>query len=116
MLQLREFHLQLAFMRARALRKDVEDEAGAVDDSTFGQLLEVAFLHRAERMVDQDQVSVERGAMLTQLLRLAGADEVARIGSLDARAQTADDTRTCGAGQFGEFVERTRVGTTGRLR
>jgi len=67
-------------------------------------------------MVDEDQIGIECNAVLTQLLRLAGADEVTWIRSLDARAQVADDARTCGARQFGEFIERTRVGPAGRLR
>ena len=67
-------------------------------------------------MVDEDQIGIECGAVLTQLLRLAGSDEVAWIRSLDARTQAADDARTRGARQFGEFIERTRVGTAGRLR
>jgi hypothetical protein len=45
-LELRQLDLQLAFVRARALREDVEDQAGAVDDATLQQLLEVALLHR----------------------------------------------------------------------
>ena len=46
-LQLREFDLQLAFVAARALREDVEDQAGAVDHAALERLLEVAFLARA---------------------------------------------------------------------
>jgi len=45
-LKLRELHLQLAFVAARALRKDIEDQADAVDDATRQLLLQVALLRR----------------------------------------------------------------------
>ena len=48
-LELRQFDLQLAFGAARALREDVQDQAGAIDHATFQRALEVALLHRAER-------------------------------------------------------------------
>ena len=42
--QLREFDLQLAFVAARALREDVQDQAGAVDHAALQRLFQVAFL------------------------------------------------------------------------
>jgi hypothetical protein len=59
-LELGQLDLQLAFVRTRALGEDVEDQAGAVDDAALGELLEVALLHRRERVVDQDQVGSSR--------------------------------------------------------
>jgi hypothetical protein len=92
-LQLRELDLQLAFVRARALREDVEDQSRAIDDAALGELFEIAFLHGAQRAVDQDQIRIERLALLGELRGLAGADEVARIRPVDARSQRADDAR-----------------------
>jgi hypothetical protein len=115
-LQLRKLDLQLAFVRARALREDVEDEARAIDDAALGQLFEIALLHRRERTVDEDQVRIERLALLGELLGLAGADEIARIGPVDARAQRADDARTCRARELAELIESGRVGAARLLR
>jgi hypothetical protein len=98
------------------LGENVEDQAGAVDHPAFGQLLEIALLYRAERVVDENDVGVERGAVFAQFLSLSGTDEIAWTGSFDARGETADDARAGRARQLGEFVEGKRIGTAWRLR
>jgi hypothetical protein len=115
-LELRQLDLQLAFVRTRALREDVEDQAGAVDDAALGQLFQIAFLHRTQRAVDQDQIGVEREALRLQLFGLAGADVVARIRPFDARGQRADDAGAGRACQLAELGERSGVLATGLLR
>jgi len=67
-------------------------------------------------VVDEDDVGIERALVVAQFLGLAGADEITRVRPLDARGQGADDGRAGGAGEFGELVERERIGTPGRLR
>ncbi len=47
-LELRQLDLQLAFGAARALRKDVQDQAGAVDHAALQRTLQVALLDRAQ--------------------------------------------------------------------
>jgi len=115
-LQLRELDLQLAFVRARALREDVEDEARAIDDAALGELFEIALLHRRQRAVDEDQVRVERLPLLGELLGLAGADEVARVRTVDARRQRADDARARRARELAKLIESGRVGAARLLR
>jgi hypothetical protein len=115
-LQLRELDLQFAFVRTRALREDVEDQAGAVDDAAFGQLLEIALLHRAQGPVDQDQVRVERLPLLGEFLGLAAADVVARIGLVDTRCQRTDDAGAGRARELAEFIQRDRIGAARLLR
>ena len=115
-LQLRELDLQLAFVRARALREDVEDQPGAIDDAALGELFEIALLHRRERAVDEDQIRVERLALLGELLGLAGADEVARVRPVDARGQRADDARAGRARELAELIESGRVAAARLLR
>jgi hypothetical protein len=44
MLELREFNLHLALARAGALREDVEDERGAVENFALEDFFEVAAL------------------------------------------------------------------------
>ena len=55
-LQLRQFHLELAFEAARALRKDVENQAVAIEHAPADVLLEIALLARRERMIDENDV------------------------------------------------------------
>src|SRR5690606_2315395 len=59
MLQLRELDLELALVTARALRKDVQNETGPIDDSALQPQLEVALLRRSEVMVEDDHIRVE---------------------------------------------------------
>jgi hypothetical protein len=115
-LQLRELDLQLAFMGARALREDVEDQSRAIDDAALGELFEIAFLHGAQRAVDQDQIRIERLALLGELRGFAGADEVARIRPVDARSQRADDARAGRARELAEFFECYGIGAAGLMR
>ncbi len=104
-LQLRELDLQLAFVRARAPGKDVEDQLGAIDDAPAARLLEVARLPRRQLVVDDDEVRAGLVAGARDLLDLARADE--RGGSAPARSCTTRST-TLGARGLGEarqFVE-----------
>jgi hypothetical protein len=115
-LQLRELDLQLAFVRARTLREDIENETGTIDDAALGEFFEIAFLHRTQRAIDQDQIGIERFALQRQLFGLAGADEIARIRFVDARGQRADDARARRTRQLAEFIESDRVVAAGFLR
>jgi hypothetical protein len=115
-LQLRKLDLQLAFVRARALREDVEDQARAVDDAALGELFEVALLHRRERAVDEDQIRIERLPLLGELRGLAGADVIARIGLLDARGQLPDDARAGRARELAKLIESDWVSAARLLR
>ena len=51
-LELRQFHLQLAFVGLGALREDAQDQFGAVEDLAAEFLLEVALLARRQRVVE----------------------------------------------------------------
>jgi len=101
--ELRQFDLQFAFVRACALREDVEDQSGAINDPTLRELLEVALLDRRQRVIDQDQVGVGRLFLRLEFLGLAAADEEFGIRALDARAQGADHAGAGGTRKFAEF-------------
>ena len=47
-IQLRELHLQLALGALCALREDVQDQAGSIDDATRESLFEIALLHAGQ--------------------------------------------------------------------
>ena len=103
MLQLRQLHFQLALVRAGALGEDVQDQAGAVDHARAEVLLEVALLHRAEQVVDQHQVGVQRAHHLGHFVGLAAADVETRIGRFDARDDAAQHLGAGGFHQLGEL-------------
>ena len=55
-LQLRQFHLELAFTGARVAGKDVEDELGAIDDAQVELALQVALLRWRQLVIEDDEV------------------------------------------------------------
>jgi hypothetical protein len=67
-------------------------------------------------VVDEDQVGVERLLLLLQLFGLALADEITRIGALEARAQRADDGGAGRTRELTEFFQRERIVPARRLR
>jgi hypothetical protein len=78
-LELGEFDLELAFVAARTLREDVEDQAGAVQHAPLDELLEVAFLRGRQRVIEQHQFGVVFVGDGADLVGLAAADEEARV-------------------------------------
>ena len=112
MLQLGQLHLQLAFEAARALGEDVQDQPGAVEHAALEELLQVAFLARAQRMVDQDQVGAGGIGRGLDLVQLAAADLGRRTGLVHARGDHRGDGRAGGTGQVGEFLLRAVIGRT----
>ncbi len=81
-LELRELHFELAFVAARALREDVEDQSRAIEHAAFDEFFEIALLRRRERMIEQHHVGVvfDRGG--ANLIGLATAHEESRIGAI----------------------------------
>ena len=88
-------------MGTGALREDVQDQAGAVQYPALQQAFEVAFLGGRQRVIEQDELGVVLLRRLLDLLDLAAADEVARVGGL---AGAADDGDDIGAGGGGELL------------
>ena len=75
-----QLDLGLALEGVGVLAEDVEDHRGAVDGGATEQLLQVVLLGRGELVVEDDGVGVDGEAHLLQLLGLALADEVRRVG------------------------------------
>ena len=72
---MRDFDLQLALQRARALRENIEDELAAIDDAKVEFLFEVARLRGAERVIENRE---RRAGPMRDFLDLGGlalADE-----------------------------------------
>ena len=72
--ELRELHLQLRLMTARARREDVENDFGAIHDAHTQALLEFHALHRRETFVEQHQRRMRRGQLVFQRFDFALAE------------------------------------------
>ena len=83
-LELRQFHLQLANVAARALGKNIEDQAGAVDHAAIKLALQIAFLDRAQGVVEQNQRGAGIGDALGNFIDFALAGKQGCIGPLAA--------------------------------
>src|SRR5207344_121719 len=71
MLQLRQLNLQLAFPRAGALREDVEDQRGAVENFGAEDFFQVAALRGGKFIVEDDRVHIQPAAKVRELPGLA---------------------------------------------
>jgi len=80
MLQLRQLHLQLAFMSARALGKDIENQTGAIQHPALELTLQVPLLTGTEGMIEHDNLGLMQLHFLRDFLQLAGTDKGAGIG------------------------------------
>jgi len=79
MAQLRQLHLQLAFETARPLGKDIQDQAGTIQNPALQQRLQIAFLAGRQGVIENDQFRPAAPCRIPDFLGLAAADEQARI-------------------------------------
>jgi hypothetical protein len=98
---------------ARALGKDVENQAGPPDHPALEQTLKVALLAGRECVVEQREIGLLGCHALGDFLRLARSDEEPGIG-LATRA--ADHRQHLGAGRACEFQKLLTVGGVIRAR
>ncbi len=103
-LQLGQFHLELAFASAGAVRKNIENERGAVENFAFKDLLKITGLGGAEFVVENDGIDVLAAAKFGEFLGFAGADEGACDGGIEALHALVNDVGAGGRGEFPEFV------------
>ena len=103
-LQLRQFHLQLAFPRPRMFRKNIEDQLGAVDHPGVDQLFDVALLRSGEIVIEQKQIGGDRSGGARDLLQLAASDQGGRVGTVAVLQKLSDDFRA------GTHRQRTQLG------
>ena len=105
MLELRQFDLQLAFSRASALRKDIENERRPVQDLAVEDAFQVAALRGRKFIVENNSIDVGFPANLGKLIGLAFAYEGSGAGSCQLLKPFADDSSSGGSGQFGKFLQ-----------
>jgi hypothetical protein len=104
-LELREFHFELAFVTARALRKDVEDKSRAIEYAALDELLEIAFLRGRQRMIEQHEFGVVRYRDVADFFRLAAADKIARIRPIATTGDLRHGNCASRACQLAEFED-----------
>src|ERR1700733_6440953 len=103
--QLRKFHFEFALEAARALRKDVEDEAVAIEHAPADVLFEIALLAWRERVIDENHVGGRCDRGIAHLVRLAAAHEEAWIGTFAPADHRRDRLRPGGTGQLFELAQ-----------
>ena len=72
---MRKLDLQPPFLRLRPLAEDFEDQPGAVEHLCGPGLFEIALLHGAERMIDDDQLGIVYSRQCRDLFDLAGTEQ-----------------------------------------
>lgn len=105
--QLRQFHLQLRFVRPGMRRKDIEDHLATVHDLCTGLLFNVLALRGAEVIVEHDQVGIATSDQLFQFDKFAATDVCAGVRLVPYLHQVSDNF---GAGRFRQaphFIEGT---------
>jgi len=106
-LQARQFDLQLAFMAARALGKNLENQQGAVVDRQAEHPLQIALLGRAQGLVKQDFAGAGLQRKHLDLVGLAAANEQRGI----RRPALADHTgNRLQAGRLGQQAQLFQAG------
>ena len=108
--QLRQLHLQLAFIGLGALCEDIEDQGGPVQHAATAGFFDVSFLDGAERLAYEDQAGAGFFKQFGQLFDFAAAYKIARIGPVTRRRDYANNFSACRTREFLEFVQRFGAG------
>ena len=104
-LQLGQLDLQLAFVAAGALGEDFQNQQRAVVDRQADGALQIALLHRAQRLVEQHLLRTLSLGQQADFLCLSAADEQGRIGGLALAGQARDRLHPGSFGQLAEFFQ-----------
>ena len=76
--ELRQFHLQLALLRAGALGENVQNQTHAVDDTALAGFFQIALLRGRQRMVHHQQIRFQGFNQFGDFFGLAAADVQSR--------------------------------------
>ena len=104
--ELSEFDLQLAFVAARALREDVENQAVAVDDPAVQRFFKIAVGWPADNSwLKRIRSALSRVAQRGDLFGFSAADEQRGIGSPPSGLHTGEHLSPRALRQKGDFGE-----------
>src|SRR5258705_10019628 len=104
MLELRELHLELAFVTVGALRKDIENEADTIDNPAVQAFFEIPLLRRRQLMIENRKLGAAGRKQRRKLLHFAGAGKKGGVGPPSLALQHCGDTDAraqCELHQFG---------------
>ena len=105
-MQLRQFDLETAFAAARALRENIENQLGAIEDLARKQILQVASLGRRKFVIENNRRDVLVLVRFLDQLRFAFANVVPRRRLLEFLGDGVDDFSAGGIRQLREFFHR----------
>ena len=88
------------------LRKNVQDEHGAVDDFELGALGNGSTLARTQPLIKDEQISADLQTPHDDFVELATSQHVMRIALTALLDDTVDGHHAAGRGQFGQFLQR----------
>src|ERR1700742_1608414 len=86
-------------------RKNVEDELRSVDHPPLNDFFDVALLRRAEIVVEQYDVGIDRRGRARNLFQLSSADQRRRIGTVAPLQDFADDFRPGALRESSQFSQ-----------
>ena len=109
MVELSKFDLQLSLGALRTQGKDVEDQAGAVDDPALQRPFQIALLRWREFMIEDHQLGCMRHNFSGDLLHLALAGESRRVGAVAFPGHLGTHGRPGGLGQQANFLKPVRL-------
>ncbi len=108
-LQLRQLDLQLAVLRLRALRKNIENQLRPIQNLPLENLLQIAALRGTQLIVENHRADVLLLAKLRQFARLARPDVIGRRRRGPPLDRRIHHLAAGALHQFAQFLQRLRV-------
>jgi hypothetical protein len=105
-IQLCQFHLQLAFARPRPARENIQDQLRPVQDFTIQLFFQIALLCGRQFTVENNRGRFVVEDLRLQFLHFSGTDERSRIDLRTGLNLPLDHARACRHGQRGELFHR----------
>ena len=102
--EVRKLDLEGAFLGPGALAENLENQPGAVEHLGVQFLLEIALLHRRQRVVDDDQLRLALLHDVGELRHLAAAEQRCRARVGDRHDRRVDRIEIDGAGKPDRLV------------
>src|SRR5438105_374328 len=100
MLQLRELNLEFAFARAGALRENVENQRGPIQNFATESQFKITTLSGRKFVVKNHGVDAIAFAVLREFSGFASADKRAGDGGFELLRAFSDDFGARGGGEF----------------
>ena len=104
-IEMGKFHLQSPFGGRGSLAKDLEDQAGTVDDLCLQRLFKVALLNRTEARIEHDKARLLHANLCREQFDLPATDQSRWFGLADAVRDPFDDLDTDRRGQTGSLLQ-----------